>query len=239
MALDPQGDKPLYHKLALELSNQIERGVYKTGDMIPSENSLTKLYGVSRVTVRKALAHLVDEEILTKRKGVGTFVSHPIFVESIAANGSFSLSCAQRGSTPSTRIISQGVQWASKKVATALDLSEGDSVFRVDRLRLVDGIPAILESDFFPESLSFLEHENLTIRPILDVISDGCGRVGRRHFDVFEVRYLTRSQAGILDCMASSAVLGVSQTVFDEKDEPLYFDDQLIRSDIYKYVSGN
>ena len=93
---------PLYQQLYDLLLDQIRSGVYPPGSKIPSEEELCKTYDLSRVTVRNALGRLVDDNILVKRHGKGTFVATPVFTESAYANGSFTKSCEQMGATPST-----------------------------------------------------------------------------------------------------------------------------------------
>ncbi|MGR5318391.1 GntR family transcriptional regulator, partial [Vibrio mediterranei] len=66
--------KPVYLKIVDDLVSKIKTGTYKEGDMLPPENSLLETYGVSRMTVRKALALLVEQDLLYRVKGRGTFV---------------------------------------------------------------------------------------------------------------------------------------------------------------------
>ena len=236
--LDPTSPKALYLQLYDTLSDAINQGAYAPGDPFPSESELVAAYGVSRVTVRKALSLLAQDGAVVRRKGRGTFVASPAFVESPRANGSFTLSCLERGVRPSTRLVSRRVVWASRAVATQLGLAEGESAISVARLRLIDDVPALLETDYFPQTMGFLMEADLVSRPILDVVAEGSGRMGHRHFDTFEVRYASPAAADLLGCPERSALLGVNMTVYDEQDAPLYYNEQLVRSDIYKYAMG-
>ncbi|WP_303971987.1 GntR family transcriptional regulator [Faecalicoccus pleomorphus] len=71
----------LQDQIKLEITNKIKSGKYLPGDKIPSEPQLVKIYNVSRVTVRNAIQQLVDENILIKRHGKGTFVKSRIYTE--------------------------------------------------------------------------------------------------------------------------------------------------------------
>ena len=82
----------LQEQLRADLSRKIEDGIYKPGDRLPSESELVEAYGVSRVTVRAALGMLVDEGVLVKRRGKGTFVRPTTIVESALTSGSWSIS---------------------------------------------------------------------------------------------------------------------------------------------------
>ena len=79
----------LQEKIYTEISNQIKSGKYKPGDKIPSEPQLVKIYNVSRVTVRKAIEQLVNDNILIKKHGKGTFVKSAVFTENYFCGGSF------------------------------------------------------------------------------------------------------------------------------------------------------
>jgi GntR family transcriptional regulator len=239
MVASSDSPKMLYQQVYDALSDAVNCGLYKPGDMIPSEKELTESYGVSRVTVRKALDLMAREGTLVKKKGRGTFVASPAFVESPQANGSFTRSCMDKGVTPRTKLVSRKVVWASKAVARQLCLAEGDSVLLVARLRLMDDVPAILEYDYFPQELAFLLEADVTSRPILDVIYEGCGRMGHRHLDTFEVGYADKEKALLLGCRPNAALLRVNMTVFDEQDAPLYYNEEFIRSEIYKYAMSN
>ena len=66
---------PIYQKIESDIKTKIDKNELKSGDLVPSENQLTKLYDVSRMTVRQALNNLVTDGYLYKHKGKGTFVS--------------------------------------------------------------------------------------------------------------------------------------------------------------------
>lgn len=239
MTLDHSSPKALYLQLYDTLTDSIRRGAFNPGDAFPSESELVETYHVSRVTVRKALALMVQDGALIRRKGRGTFVASPAFVESPRANGSFTLSCKERGVRPDTKLVSRKVVWASRSVATQLNLKEGESVICAERLRLINDVPAIIETDYFPQEMAFLMEANLVDDPILEVIFEGTGRMGHRHFDTFEVRFSGPTASRLLSVPERSALLGVNMTVYDEQDAPLYYNEQLVRSDIYKYAIGN
>ena len=79
--LESNKKAPLYQQLYDAILNKVRSGEYQVGEKIPSEEQLMTIYGVSRVTVRNAIKQLVDENILIKRHGKGTFVSMPSYVE--------------------------------------------------------------------------------------------------------------------------------------------------------------
>jgi len=72
--LDLSSPVPLYHQISREIYRRIAEGGYPTGGALPTEEKLSAEFSVSRATVRQALAELVDERLVTRRRGAGTFV---------------------------------------------------------------------------------------------------------------------------------------------------------------------
>ena len=83
--LNKESSVPLYQQLMEVIQNQILNGELKENDRIPTEIELSREYDVSRITVRKAVELLVEEEILVKRQGIGTFVSQKKLCRNINA----------------------------------------------------------------------------------------------------------------------------------------------------------
>ncbi|OBT17390.1 hypothetical protein A9264_01110 [Vibrio sp. UCD-FRSSP16_10] len=146
--------KPVYLKIVDDLVEQIETGVYKEGDMIPPENLLLEVYGVSRMTVRKALGLLVDQDLLYRVKGRGTFVkkNKSAVHDAFYLNGFYAEVKAQ-GKKPTTEIITFEVLEPDALVVSKLEIDEHDKVYHIERLRLIDGEPEMLERTYLPLSL--------------------------------------------------------------------------------------
>ncbi len=234
--LHANGSTPLYLQLYEVLSKQIQDGTLQPGDKLPSEDALRNTYGVSRVTVRSALLKLVEEGVLVRTHGKGTFVASTIFVESSTEHGSFTESCLQMNVVPGTKLIKRGIIPADKVMARVFDIEIGRDLICLKRLRLVDNVPAIFEIDYFHEDFGFMLDVDVEYTPMLDIIKKNNGLVGNEYMDTFEVKYATKEQADWLLCPPYSALLAVSQVVYTENRKVLYYNEQLIRSDIYKYV---
>ena len=102
--LEKKSQSPLYQQLMMRLKNDILSGAYPPGGRIPSEQWLCDTYGVSRVTVRKALLDLVQEGLLVRRQGKGTFVADERIQRDLAHITSFSDACRQMGHAAADRI---------------------------------------------------------------------------------------------------------------------------------------
>ena len=103
-ALDRDSLIPLYHQLYEILRANIDTGVWKPGDMISPESELQRQYGVSQITVRQALNILVDQGLIYRRRGQGSFVSQPVITSSLTHIVNFADDMRIRGHEPFTRV---------------------------------------------------------------------------------------------------------------------------------------
>jgi GntR family transcriptional regulator len=227
---------PLYQQLYDAILGKIESGEYKHNQLIPSEQQLSDIYKVSRITVRSAIQRLADENILVKKRGKGTFVKPPSYVESISAGGSFTESCRQIGAVPGTKMIFRGFIPADAEIAQMLGVSVGSDVLFVKRLRLVDGLPAIFEEDYFHPRLDFLLQADLIGKSLLKVIGEHLGISSFKFDDLFEIVFASKEQAENLDCAVATPLLLVSQKAMTDRLVTVYYNRQYIRSDRYKYA---
>ena len=120
----------LWEQLYNEIKKDIDNGKYKPGDKIPTEFELSDIYKVSRVTVRAAIQQLVNEDILIKKTGKGTFVKQQVHVETIIKGGSFTENCCQRGAKPSTEIVECKLSNGTKELIDKLG-SQSDKIIEI------------------------------------------------------------------------------------------------------------
>lgn len=233
--LHAEASVPLYLQLSDVIRNQIEHGELKQGEKVPSEEQMQELYGVSRVTVRAAIERLVECGLLIKRRGKGTYVAMPAFVETMAG-GSFTKSCLQNHVVPRTEVRSAETVLASGMVAQGLAISAGDPVHRICRVRFADDIPVIYEVDYFRRQDAFILEADINQTPVSEIIRDRTGLLAKEFKDMFDVSAADEKQARALDCPAGTPLLTVRQVVMAEKHQILYYNEQYIMSDRYKYV---
>jgi GntR family transcriptional regulator len=146
--VDRQSKLPLYDQIERNLRELILAGKLKVGQTLPSEWDLAQHYGVSRLTVRKALDELVRQQWLSKRPGVGTFVTKPSVTSIAPSKLSFTEQMLAIGREPSSRLVSRGVETVGAEISRALSLAKKDPVFCLRRVRLADDIPILLESAY-------------------------------------------------------------------------------------------
>ncbi len=159
--IDQDNKLPLYHKIESNLRDLISQGEILPGQMVPSEWELARLYGVSRLTVRRALDELVRQNWLNRRHGVGTFVKQPFRATIAASKLSFTEQMKAIGRKPTSQPLKKEIIPAPANIAKALKIKEGEALIKVSRLRLADDVPVLhevvyLSANRFP---GFEDHE--------------------------------------------------------------------------------
>lgn len=143
--IDHTSKLPLYDQIERNLRDLIARSELTAGQMLPSEWELAQHYGVSRLTVRRALDELVRQNWLTRRHGVGTFVQQPFRATITASKLSFTEQMKAIGRRPSSRALGSRVLPVPPHIAPKLKLSNSDTVIEIQRLRLADEMPILYE----------------------------------------------------------------------------------------------
>ncbi len=145
-----RGPVPLHHQVYVHLRAALDAGEWAIGDRLPPERELCHAYGCSLITIRRALDELVREGRLERARGRGTFVRRPRILHDLTGTWSFSDEMRERGLEPSTRVVALATIPATRAVAAALGLAPGAPVHRIERVRLANGLPVMLERAHLP-----------------------------------------------------------------------------------------
>lgn len=151
MEIDHSSVLPVYYQVKEIIRREIVAGVYPSGSKIPSEHQLQERFGVSRATVRQALADLVVDGLLTKRQGKGTFVSPPKIEDDLLGMSTFKQQMDRQNKQVAVRLLSTGTTVASRRESDLYALADGENVFRVVRLVDVEDAPVFIEFWEIPE----------------------------------------------------------------------------------------
>lgn len=137
---------PVYQQLNVLLRGLIHNGEFHAGKQFLTERQVCARFGVSRATANKALSNLVAEGVLHFKKGVGTFVCGGMLHYDTTALVSFTDKARLAGMTPSTRVLAFGQRAAAgEAICDQLQVRTAQELWYVERLRLADEIPVILE----------------------------------------------------------------------------------------------
>lgn len=230
--LNKESSVPLYQQLMEVIQNQILNGELKENDRIPTEIELSREYDVSRITVRKAVELLVEEEILVKRQGIGTFVSQKKLCRNINGFMGFTQSCLAEGNTAGAQLVSAELAEATMVDVEELKIQEHEKIIRIVRVRTCDGIPVMLEENHFPARFAYLLGHDLTgsLYQILaengTIMENGIKRIGICQANEIEHKYL-----GVdLD----KPLLYVKDVSYDREENPVHNCKSVINPDRYK-----
>ncbi len=214
---------PKYHRLKEALREQI--ATWETDHPIPSEAELCQTYAVSRTTVRKALDDLAHEGLLYRLQGKGTFVAPPKLRERYAQRtAGFYEDMTSRGLKVRTRILDQSVVKPNKQVAAELQLSAGDKVIKLLRVRSIGNDPILISTSYvsqrlFPE----LATEDLTEISLYGLLRDQYGVHLGRGTRLVEVALSSDEDSEYLKVKPQSPVLLVTGTMYDTEGRPVEY----------------
>jgi GntR family transcriptional regulator len=145
---------PYYVQVRDTIQAHIHAGTWKPGDQLPGEPELCRMFAVSRTVIRQALNDLVNNGLLIREKGRGTFVAQPKIRESLVQKlTGFYQDMVEQGHTPKADVLRQETTPASQKVADYLHITRGTPVVAIERLRFVEEIPIQLVTTYIPFSL--------------------------------------------------------------------------------------
>ena len=144
----------LYDQIKDDLLSKIKDGTYPEGQTIPSELELAEIYGVSRPTIRQALQILVSDGYLEKRRRRGTVVTKPKVSQSFTMSiSSFEDAMRLAGRLPKTKVLVFKRERANAEVEKRLELTRGQDVFKLVRLRYADDLPNVFVESYIPCAL--------------------------------------------------------------------------------------
>ena len=232
--LNKNSSVPLYQQLIDEIKSQITQGDLKEGDKIPTEVELSEIYNVSRITIRKAIGLLVEDEILIKRQGIGTFVAAKKLNRNMNGFMGFSQSCLAEGRRPGTQLMKADLADPTLNDKESLNLAENEKVIRIIRLRFIDDYPVMLEENHFPTKYAFLFGKNLNSS--LYQILNEAGIYMSRGVKQFGICYANDLDAESLNVKKGTALLMVKDVSYDKEGIPIHTCKSIINPERYKFI---
>jgi GntR family transcriptional regulator, N-acetylglucosamine utilization regulator len=224
---------PLYTQIRKLLRDDITNKVLIPGQKIPSEDELAAKFGVSRMTVRQGISDLIDEGLLYRRHGVGTFVAQPHFERDHSRLTSFVESAKEEGIDLVIHVLIADILPAKLKVAQSLSLNEGDLVVRVKTLRYVTDTPITVHDTYVPYKLfPQLLQEDLEAQHLWEIF-DSYGLRVKRAVQRLEAREADEEIARLLEVDEGFPILYKERTVYLDNGTPVEFTYCYNRGDRY------
>lgn len=227
---------PLYYQLETLLREKIRSGDLTEGAKLPTENELIEQYGVSRVTVRQALAALVRDGLLERAAGRGTFVKRPRLMKEAARLTGFMEEAMALAADTRARVLEARFVKATVSQAQHLHLNPNDEVWCLKRVRYVDEIPYAYTESYLPENVGRrLSREDLST-PVLRLLEEKCQLSLGEASAVVTAALADAYIASLLDTKVGAPLLMIDSTFFDLDHRPVQFVRGLYRSDLYSYT---
>lgn len=234
-----RGQGPLHAQIASLISGAIADGRLAPGYRLPPERELAVLFKVNRLTVRQALGGLEQKHLITRRTGRngGTFVADPVLDYDLARFAGFTALARRAGRVASASVLGAIEEEADLATAEALRLEPGDKVAVVDRLRLADGVPILVEHSAFPSArFPGLLAEDLT-GSIYQLLVDRYDTRPMRAVEQVEPVAADATTASLLDVPRGRPLLAVTRVALDVAGAPVEYARDVMRGDRARAVT--
>lgn len=213
--LDEKSPVALYYQLKSVLAQRILDKEWQDGDRLPTEFELCQQYGVSRITVRQALAELERDGLVIRRQGVGTFVTLPHIEQNLTSFYSFSEEFRKRGMTPRNEVVGFSFGAPDSKVKKALKLHDGQDVYCVKRLRFADETLMAIENTYLPAHLfPNLTQADLDNGALYDVMRNNYNIVPHSAQESFGATAITPEEAELFNLPPNHPALDLERFTY-------------------------
>lgn len=235
--LDKQSPIPIYIQIEEQLKQQIQQGDFPIGAAIPSERELTERFGVSRMTVRQSITNLVNDGLLYREKGRGTFVASPKVEQPLNGLTSFTEDMMSRGMVPSSKLIGFEILEPESDIAEDLQLAAGDKVYFVERIRFADDQPMAIERTYLPvERFPDLNQDSFQ-GSLYAIIENNQQLKISRATQRMEAGLVKKEDADLLQIKPPAAILMIERISYLDGELPFEVVRSTYRADRYKFTT--
>jgi len=233
-----QSAVPLYVQIAESLLEQIATGKLSPDELLPSERKLSKQLNVSRVTLRAALSVLDNKGLLVRRPGDGTYIAKPKIERQAAKLVPFTKSMSSRGYQASSKLIIFEQRLAEVSVAGQLKISVSAPVYYIQRLRMINQEPVLIETCTTPvRRFSRLGEYDLENRSIYEIMETEYGVAAHHSQQSLEAVAATEFEAELLGIDPGAPLMLESRLSFDLEGWPIEYGHDLYRGDHFRFVT--
>ncbi|EKF51072.1 GntR family transcriptional regulator [Lactococcus garvieae] len=201
---------PNYIRIHDAIKEEIEKAVWKIGERLPSERDLAERFGVSRMTARQAVTSLVDEGILERRIGSGTYVASRRVREKMRGTTSFTEIITAQGKTPSTELLSYLKTLPNEVECEKLQITKDQIIIRMERVRYADQVPICYEVASIPyELVRSFEKKSITSN-FFNTLTQAGYEIEHSE-QIISAKKVSTEVADYLKIKSGDAILGLTQ----------------------------
>ena len=235
--VDKNSPVPLYYQLKTILSELIENEEFKPGEAIPTERELCEIHEISRMTVSKTLLSMINEGVLYRERGKGTFVAKNKESHRLEGLVSFTEDMQKRGMNTETKMLEFKRIPATRHLEKKLQLpASNKDVFKITRLRCCDGGPYGLETVYLAAYLcESLSREMVDNHSLYEVLDKQFARKVDYAYQTIEPILVSEYESQVLEVKANALALLFSRKTYLKNDIPIEVTKAIYRSDRYKF----
>ena len=233
VTIDRGSPVPLYHQLAEQLTASIEDGRLKPGDPFENELALAERLDLSRPTVRRAIAELVNRGLLVRRRGVGTTVASQVIHRRDELTSLYD-DMVRRGQQPRTEVLSFSTDDINPVAAEALGVPADAPLVSVERLRTVDGTPTALMHNWLPPQFADLTADDLEDKSLYAILRTRGVRPVIAHQTIGARRPGTRERR-LLKLASGDPLLTMTRKAYAANGSAVEYGDHSYRFDQYAF----
>ncbi|WGT33183.1 GntR family transcriptional regulator [Pseudomonas atacamensis] len=230
---DDSQPTPLYLQLARNLEAAIHAGQWKAEQAMPSERNLSDQLGISRVTARKALEVLLEQGLIRRLQGSGTFIT-PRLEQPLSRLSGFSEMLRLKGFVPSSKWLEREITLPTHEELIRLGLSPNDKVARMKRLRKADDTVMAIEMSTLPASIM---PRPQAVGDSLYEYLDGIGKPIVRALQHIQAINASDEFAALVGIAPDTAMLLMTRVGYLEDNTPIEVTDTYCRNDYYDFVA--
>jgi GntR family transcriptional regulator len=235
--LNKKSFTPMYFQIEEQLLKLISSGQLRPGDLLPSEEELSRAYGVSRMTSRQALQGLKSSGHASRYKGRGTFVIQPKVEKDITHLAGFTAEMRALGLKATSRVLATETIPATVEIATKLAGEVGMPTYRLRRLRFADELPFAIEEIYLSKDrYPGIDEFDFSRLSLYATLRERYGIRLSLADEILEARAATRNEAELLEVPARSSLLVISRTLWSVEGQPVEAARSFYRGDRYRAV---
>ena len=222
--VDRDDPRPLHKQVYEALLAAIDDGRLPLRGKLPSERELVDLYAVSRITIRHAIRELIQQGVVHSQPGKGLYVTERGGGFELQVLKSFTSIAVANGRTPGHQLIEATLMRAPLEISRPLFLAPNAEVVVLSRLRLLDDIPAVIQTDWIPAARvpGLLDLEwGIANRSLYGELRERYGIFPHRGQTTLSARLADSNEARLLQLPPTAAVLTVDQIAFDDRNRPV------------------
>lgn len=233
--LDKKSPTPLYVQFEENVRHKIENDEWQLNTMIPSENELSRTYGISRMTVRSVLNRFVMAGLLYRVPGKGTYVAEAKIESSPLSRMGIREQLERMGYETKTKLLTVELVTTSARISKLLEIRPGAVVYHVKRIRYIKGVPLSIHTSYIPKEVSpDLEKNDLEGKQLCDILGQEYNCRIVRQVETLESITASAEEADLLGVSTAFPLLLLENRLYNSNHVPIEYSKVVFRGDKIK-----